>query len=55
MTEIYRIHGTDSLGQFSIDCDSYEEYQECYNGLLNESEVEDLWTEEYDSEEGWQG
>ena len=54
MTEIYRIHGRDNLGQFSIDCYSYEEFQSCYNSMQNESEIDDLWVEEYDEEEGWQ-
>lgn len=54
MTSIYRINGTDSIGFFSIDCHSLEEFTECYNRLRKDPEVEDVWTEEYDDEEGWQ-
>ena len=44
MTTIWRVHGTDTLGTFSFDCYSYEEFMESW----------DLWLEEYDEEEGWQ-
>ena len=54
MTNIYRIHGNDYCGNFSIDCSSYEEYQECWSNLRNDPEVDGLWLEEYDDEEGWQ-
>ena len=54
MTTIYRIHGNDFLGNFSIDCSSYEEYRECWDRLREDPEVDDLWLEEYDEEEGWQ-
>lgn len=54
MTTIYRIHGNDYSGNFSFDCYSYEEYKESWNNLKEDPEVDDLWLEEYDEEEGWQ-
>ena len=54
MTSIYRIHANDSIGGFAIDCYSYEEYQECWQNLKNDPEVDNLWLEEYSDEEGWQ-
>ena len=54
MTTIYRIHGNDYSGNFSFDCYSYEEYKESWDNLRDDPEVDDLWLEEYDEEEGWQ-
>lgn len=54
MTEIYRIHATDNIGSFAIDCYSYEEYEMCINSFRADPEIDNIWVEEYDSEEGWQ-
>ena len=54
MTSIYRIHATDNSGPFSIDCFDYEEYRETYDRFKEDSEVDQIWVEEYDEEEGWQ-
>ena len=54
MTEIYRIHATDNSGSFALDCHDYDEYKMVLNTFKADPEVDDIWVEEYDSEEGWQ-
>ena len=55
MTTLWRIHGQDELGSFAIDCYSYEEFNECRANIKADGNAWDLWFEEYDDEEGWQG
>ena len=54
MTTIWRVHGTDTLGTFSFDCYSYDEFKESWDAYHHLPDVWDLWLEEYDEEEGWQ-
>lgn len=50
----YRIHFTDDYGQGAIECDTYEEYREAIGNINADPMCEDIWTESYDPEEGWQ-
>ena len=52
--ELYRIHFMDSYGCGAIDCHGTAEYNRCLQNLKDDPEVEDIWTESYDTEEGWQ-
>ena len=54
MTTIYRIHANDSLGSFAVDCSSYEEFCDCMKSYREDPEIDGIWVEEYDEEEGWQ-
>ena len=50
----YRIHFTDNYGTASFDCETYEQYTEALRNIMNDPMCEDIWTEYYDEEEGWQ-
>lgn len=50
----YRIHFTDNYGQATIECKSDAEYNEAYKNIRADDTCEDIWTEYYDEEEGWQ-
>ena len=50
----YRVHFTDSYGQATIECDSTDNYNEVMSNLQSDPFAEDIWTEYYDPEEGWQ-
>lgn len=54
MTTMYRIHANDSIGSFAVDCFSYEEFQDCMSRYREDPEIDGIWVEEYDEEEGWQ-
>ena len=51
---LFKIHGVDSYGSFTIDCSTFEEYHETWNNLQMDPTVESLWFEVWDEEEGWQ-
>lgn len=48
----FKAHGTDEIGNFTIEGD-IKEYRECLINLEADPHVEDLWFEYYDDEEGW--
>lgn len=50
----YRIHFTDNYGQGTIEQDTLEEFKEALKNLRENPEVEDIWTETYDEETGWE-
>lgn len=50
----YRIHFTDNYGQGTIEQDTLEEFNEALKNLNADPTIEDIWTETYDEEEGWQ-
>ena len=47
---LFKIHGVDSLGSFTIDCSTFEEYHECWNNLQMEPDVDELWFEVWDED-----
>ena len=49
----YEIHFTDNYGQGAIDCYP-DELPGCLKALRECPEVEDIWVESFDTEEGWQ-
>ena len=49
----YRINFTDAYGQGQIECDGGA-FDEIMTNLRNDPNVEGLWVESYDPEEGWQ-
>ena len=49
----YRIIFTDAYGQGQIECDGGA-FDEIMTNLCNDPNVEGLWVESYDPEEGWQ-
>lgn len=51
---MYRIHFTDNYGTATLECDTLAEYREALQNIENDPECEDIWTERWDSEEGWQ-
>ena len=53
MTTKFRLHGNDKIGSFTIE-GKIEELEECVRNLRNDPEVDDLWVEYYDDEEGCQ-
>lgn len=50
----FKIHFTDNYGCATIECDTLEERQEIMRNLHDDPYAEDIWTEFYDEEEGWQ-
>lgn len=50
----YRIHFTDNYGQGMIECKSDAEYNEAYKNINADITCDDIWTEYFDEEEGWQ-
>lgn len=53
--ERFRIHFTDNYGQATLGCETYEEFKMALKSIHDDPMCEDIWTEEYDEEEGWQG
>lgn len=49
----FKAHGNDKIGRFTIE-GKIEELSECERNLRDDPEVEDIWFEYYDDEEGWQ-
>lgn len=54
MAAKFRIHFTDKYGQATIECKTESEYDEIYSNVIANNSCEDVWTEYYDEEEGWQ-
>ena len=50
----YRIHFTDDYGPATIEADNNDQYVAVMAALINDPMVDDIWTESYDPEEGWQ-
>lgn len=50
----YRIHFTDNYGTGTLECETWEEFREALKNVNENPICEDIWTEEYDEEEGWQ-
>lgn len=50
----YKIHFTDNYGGATITCDTDEEFNEALANIKADPMCEDIWTEYYDPEEGWQ-
>lgn len=50
----YRVHFTDNYGGCTIECDTWQEFQKAIRRANEDPYVEDIWTEEFDEEEGWQ-
>ncbi len=51
---LYRIHGVDNISSFTIDCYSDNEYNNMMAWCRENPEVDGVWTEYWDQEEGWQ-
>ncbi len=49
-----KIHFTDKYGQGTIEAKTDEQYEAIMSALADDPEVEDIWTETWDPEEGWQ-
>ena len=47
----YKIHFTDNYGQATIETDNYDEFM---TNLKNDPNVDGIWVEYFDPEEGWQ-
>lgn len=54
MIDMYKIHFTDNYGQGAITCESDEEWVRVRDNLVSDPNVNDIWTEFHDDEEGWQ-
>lgn len=54
MTALYKVHFTDNYGSGTVECDTYEEFREALENINNNPMCEDIWTETYNEEEGWQ-
>lgn len=50
----FKIHFTDNYGQATIECYNGDQYRAAYKQLKDDPECENIWTEYYDEEEGWQ-
>lgn len=46
----YKIHFTDNYGQATIET---EDYDEVMQNLKDDPEVDDIWVEQYNEEEGY--
>ena len=53
-TARFRIHFTDNYGTGTIECETREEYNEAMKNVQADAYAEDIWTEYWDEEEGWQ-
>lgn len=49
----YKIHFADMYGTATIEC-ARENYSEVMKNLNEDPNVEDIWVESWDPEEGWQ-
>lgn len=49
-----KIHFTDNYGCGTIECETREQLGEIMKNLREDPNAEDIWTEHYDPEEGWQ-
>ena len=49
----YKIHFTDNYGDGSIECDGLI-FDQIMRNLREDPNVENIWTESFDPEEGWQ-
>ena len=50
----YRIHFTDNYGPATIEADNNDQYVAVMAALINDPTADDIWTESYDPDEGWQ-
>lgn len=50
----FRIHFTDNYGSATISCNDWDEYRAALENLQGDPDCEDIWTEYFDEEEGWQ-
>ena len=50
----YRIHFTDNYGQGTIEAETDSQYNEIMSNLQADPCTDDIWTEYYDEDEGWQ-
>ena len=50
----YKIHFTDNYGQATIEADTTEQYNEIMDNLKADPMAEDIWTEYYNDEVGWE-
>ena len=50
----FKIHFTDEIGTGTIICNSCEQYSEAMSNLKSNPLVDDIWSEFWDEEEGWQ-
>ena len=50
----YKIHFTDGYGGATIEADNDDQYVAVMAALINDPTAEDIWTESYDPDEGWQ-
>ena len=51
---LYKVHFQDQLGSGTIICYTHQEYNELIAVLRDDPAAEDIWTEYWDEEEGWQ-
>ena len=51
---MHKIHFMDEIGQATITCDTDEEYDEALANIKADPMCDDIWTETYDPDEGWQ-
>lgn len=49
----YKIHFTDNYGCGTIECETYEEFQNTLKNAHADAYAEDIWCEQLDPEEGW--
>ena len=52
--EKYRIHFTDNNGPCTLEFDTWRQFRTALKNINDDPMCEDIWTEEYDEEEGWQ-
>lgn len=50
----YRVHFTDNYGQCTLECENDQQYDKTMDSLKADPACEDIWTEYWDQEEGWQ-
>lgn len=50
----YKIHFTDSIGTCTLLAEGEQEYSEIMTILQNNPDTDNIWTEFWDEEEGWQ-
>lgn len=50
----FKIHFHDNYGPGTFECETREQYEEVMKNVQADAYAEDVWTEYWDEEEGWQ-
>ena len=50
----FKIHFIDNYGTGTVECETREQFNECYSNIQNDPMCDNIWCEYYDEEEGWQ-